>query len=486
MASLITPELQDFDSAADGRSAALKPQPQVQPIERPDDSAVTNNTVLDSKGNPSTELPDFLEAAEKMEGQRERGEEPEKPKKVDRRQREPKVEQKPEEKKEEVKPEEQTEIKQEQKPEPLPDDMLKVTPNDKPLTARRISQLLEKVEFRDKTLAEKEAIIKELQTKAATTQGSEELTKMKEELENTRKDLLRYRRRYDLDTDPEVKTKFEVPVVQAESTIKEVLNKYQLGEPTLKEIEKAGGFAEFSRSNKVYKIKESDANGDIVTVEKTAADLVKTWLNAMPVGDAEEIRSAMAQQSMTRAEKKRFFEKETAEAEKYFKSQEEQRTKFQQEQEANLEKTRKEYSDWAESQIKSKDWLKDKDLPAGATAEQKKQIEEHNEFAKQLRSMIKNPPTNSADKVKEILLGGVEAHHLRKENGAQAAKIKALEAELSKLKNGTRTTPKEGSILSGSRKSEEPRKTGKIDLDFGEAFEKAVTARERGEDSDSL
>ena len=484
MASLITPELQDFDSAADGRSAALKPQPQVQPIERPDDSAVTNNTVLDSKGNPSTELPDFLEAAEKMEGQRERGEEPEKPKKVDRRQREPKVEQKPEEKKEEAKVE--PESKQEQKPEPLPDDMLKVTPNDKPLTARRISQLLEKVEFRDKTLAEKEAIIKELQTKAATTQGSEELTKMKEELENTRKDLLRYRRRYDLDTDPEVKTKFEVPVVQAESTIKEVLNKYQLGEPTLKEIEKTGGFAEFSRSNKVYTIKEADANGDVVSVQKTAADLVKAWLNAMPVGDAEEIRSAMAQQSMTRAEKKRFFEKETAEAEKYFKSQEEQRTKFQQEQEANLEKTRKEYSDWAESQIKSKDWLKDKDLPAGATAEQKKQIEEHNEFAKQLRSMIKNPPTNSADKVKEILLGGVEAHHLRKENGAQAAKIKALEAELSKLKNGTRTTPKEGSILSGSRKSEEPRKTGKIDLDFGEAFEKAVTARERGEDSDSL
>lgn len=486
MASLVTPELQDFDDSVDGRGAVIQPKPQVQTIEPATEQNVTNHTVLDSKGKPSTELPDFLAEAEKMEEVRNRGEEPEKPKKVDRRQREPKVEQKTEEQKEETKPEVKPEGKTEQKEPPLSDDLLKPMPLDKPLTARRISQLLEKVEFRDKTLAEKEAIIKELQTKTATSQGSEELTKMKEELEKTRSDLLRYRRRYDLDTDPEVKTKFEEPVVQAEGTIKEVLNKYQLGEPTLKEIEKAGGFSEFSRSNKVYTIKEVDANGDVVSVQKTASDLVKTWLNAMPVGDAEEIRSAMARQSMTKAEKKRFFEKETAEAEKYFKSQDEQRTKSQQEAAANNEKLMKEYAEWADNQIKSKDWMKDKDIPPGASPEQKKQIEEHNEFTKQLRTMLKNPPTNSADKVKEILLGGVEAHHLRKENGAQAAKIKALEAELSKLKNGTRTTPKEGSLLSSSRKTEEPKKNGRINLDFGDAFDKAVTAREQGEDSDSL
>jgi len=484
MASLVTPELEDFD-ASDGRGSVVQPKPQVQPIERESEpDAITNHTVLDSKGKPSNELPDFLAEAEKMEDQRKRGEEPEKPKRVDRRQREQKIEAKPDG--ETAKEEPKTEAKTEQKPEPLPDDMLKVTPNDKPLTARRISQLLEKVEFRDKTLAEKEAIIKELQTKTATSQGSEELTKMKDELENTRKDLLRYRRRYDLDSDPEVKSKFEEPVIQAEGTIKEVLNKYQLGEPTLNEIEKAGGFSEFSKSGKIYTIKEADANGDIVSVQKTASDLVKAWLNAMPVGDAEEIRSAMTRQSMTRAEKKRFFEKETAEADKYFKGQEEQRTKFQQEQESNLEKTRKEYGDWAENQIKSKDWLKDKEIPSGATQDQKKQIDEQNEFTKQLRTMIKNPPTNSADKVKEILLGGVEAHHLRKENGAQAAKIKALEAELSKFKNGTRTTPKEGSLLSSSRKNEEPKKNGRINMDFGDAFDKAVTAREQGDDSDSL
>jgi len=174
MASLVTPELEDFD-ASDGRGSVVQPKPQVQPIERePEQNVVTNHTVLDSKGKPSNELPDFLAEAEKMEGQRERGEEPEKPKKVDRRQREQKIEAKPDG--EASKEEPKSEAKTEQKPDPLPDDMLKVTPNDKPLTARRISQLLEKVEFRDKTLAEKEAIIKELQTKTATSQGSAALS----------------------------------------------------------------------------------------------------------------------------------------------------------------------------------------------------------------------------------------------------------------------------------------------------------------------
>lgn len=483
MPSLVQPDLEDFNDKSDSRGAVVQPKPVVQTEERAEE--VTNHTVLDSKGHPSTELPDFLEEARKMEEVRERGEEPEKTKKVDRRQR---VESKPAEepnKEADVspKPKENEELKE----TPLADEDLKVRPNDRPLTARRINQLIQKVSYAEKTVGEKEAIIKELQAKASTAGGNEELAKMKEALDKTNADLLRYRRRYDLDSDPEIKTKFDEPVIQAENSIKDTLNKYSLGEATLKEIERHGGFAEFSRAGKLFTVNEPDPNDPQATVrvQKTAGELVKSWLNAMNPADSEYVRAQMARQFQAKDEKKRFFDQETAQSDKYFKAQEEQRSKQTAEQTASMEKLRKDYGDWADGQIKERDWLKDKEIPTGASAEQKKQIEEHNKFKDQLRTMVRNPPTSSPEKVKEILLGGVEAHHLRRENGSLMAQVKELKAELDKVKNGSRTTPKAGSILSSTRKSDDSKKSIR-GADIGEIFEQAISARERGEDDDSL
>ncbi len=487
MASLITPELEPYDP----QGSSNTPPPAVIQPERKEPLTVTSDA--DGRKTDGEDLGSFLDEAGKMEEARARGEEPEKPKKPDRRQREPKIQPKGEEELSvDPKPEKEPETKPEpeQKPEAktdeeVPSEMMKVLPNDKPMTARRIQQFLKTIEFKDKTVAEKDAIIKQLQEKTSTAGGDEELAKIKADLDAKSSELLKYRRRYELDTDPEIKSKFDEPVTQAEGSIKETLAKHGLGDSTWKEIEKHGGFAAFSRSSVTYPVKEYNADGQEVIVHKTAAQLAKSWLEAMPVGDTEEVRAALGRQSMTKAEKKRFVEKETAEADKYFKSQEEQRSRSQQEQAASHEKLMKEFGEWTDNEIKTKDWLKNKDIPPGATSDQKKQVEEENAFRAQLRTMLKNPPTNSPEKVREVLLGGVEAHYLRKENGNLASRVKALEAELSKIKGGTRTTPKEGSLLSSARKPDANPKN-KYNVDIGDAFESAVNARIGGDDSESL
>jgi hypothetical protein len=473
MPSLVNPQLEDYKDEP-VTPPAIPPRESVatesEPL-RSSEGAGDKATILDSKGKVSSELDGFLEQAEAMEKEKNKTIQEDKEGKKDE-------EKETEKKSEPVKPETEKPHKEEKKEEEVPAEYMKVLPNDKPMTARRIQQFLKQIDFKDKTLAERDQIIKDLQAKTSTSGGTEELTKLNDELGKTRDELTKYRRRYQLDADPEIKAKYDEPIVEAEKSIRTVLSsdKYQLGEPTLKAIDAAGGLAEFSKSGKLFVVTEDDPNnpGQKVRVQRTAGELVRSWLNVMDIADGEYVKAQMARQFNSRDDKKRFIESEAAKANDYFKTQEAANAKYYADQNALVEKNRKDYGDWTDTQIKEKTWLQDKPVPSGATAEVKKQTEEYNQFTAQLRTMLKNPPTDSKEKIMERLLEGVEAHHLRRENGSLAAELKAAKAELGKLKGGMRTTPKGGSLLPPARKPEGSKQSSRLPANFEDAFDAAV------------
>ncbi len=87
-------------------------------------------------------------------------------------------------------------------------------------------------------------------------------------------------------------------------------------------------------------------------------------------------------------------------------------------------------------------------MPANASEAQKKEITEYNEFSKQLRGNLAKHPTSTKE-YSAIMLDAAHAHYLRRENGSLADQLKAAQAELARVKAGSRTTPKAGSLLKG-------------------------------------
>ncbi len=94
--------------------------------------------------------------------------------------------------------------------EPVADDQLQVLQTDKPKTAKRISALLKKVtevtEREANTVKEKLAKDEEIKTLKDQLANVKTVDpKTEEEIVNARKELAMFRRRYDLDRDPEIK-----------------------------------------------------------------------------------------------------------------------------------------------------------------------------------------------------------------------------------------------------------------------------------------
>lgn len=360
-------------------------------------------------------------------------------------------EKKVEEKKVEAKPAEVA-------PEPVvakdevPEDQRKVLPHDKPDTAKRIKAILAE---REAARQEAAAAKAELEAaKKAPSTPPEELAKLKAEYEATQGEVLRYRRLHEIEKDPEFAAKYREPVKQIEQTIEATFKKYNLGEETLKSIRDAGGFAAWSESGKVYAVAEPDPEnpGQTKQVHRSAAQLLHGWLNGgvlNPV-DAEGIKASLGRQQLLKSEEKAAIVKAQEDAKGYFENQ----TKAQREAAEKAQQTNatmaKEYEEFSKKVETETDWLKDREIPADATAEQRKEMEEYNTFNKQLRDGLKKHPTNALE-YGQLKLEAAEAHHLRREKGKLEARLAELEADLKKTRASTRTTSKAGSLMTGTK-----------------------------------
>ena len=351
--------------------------------------------------------------------------------------------------------------------EEVPEDQRQVLPHDKPETARRMKAILAD---KAKAVAEKAELAKELEVarKAVTnnpTQANlDEFTKLKEEHAKASDELLKFRRRYEVDNDETFKKQYDEPVAHAENAIETTLKKYQLGEGTLKAIKDEGGFAAFSRSTKTFPVQQN-VDGEMRTVNITAGELARNWLNSIPVADAEFIKQSVGKQQMLTEEKKTAVTRAVDESKQFFEQRQAETKKQQDAAKASEVELSKKYQDWYKTTTESTEWLKDKEIPETATEAQKKQIAEGNAFNKQLRDGLNNHPKTS-EEYYALRIEAAESHHLRREMGSKDERIKSLEAELTRVKGGTRTTPKAGSLLTEAHKPE-----AKIEIDMSNPVE---------------
>ena len=229
----------------------------------------------------------------------------------------------------------------------------------KPKAARRFRKILARTKELEAKDTENAAKIKELSEKASAPQGDPKAT---EELNKLREEVTKFRRQYEIDSDPEVRTRFDAPVEQAETDITSVLKNYGFRDETFKAIKDEGGFAAFSRSKN--KLTLGDGR------EVTCAELTREWLQGMTPGDSTYVTAKMAHQFESIDAKKRFVAEEKASAAEHFKKIASDRANQGTQALESAKKAQDQYKAWSDGIKKSKEF-QDHDVPDSATPAEK-------------------------------------------------------------------------------------------------------------------
>jgi hypothetical protein len=366
------------------------------------------------------------------------------------------------------------------------DDELQPLPHDKPKTQARIKTLHGKWRTAEEKATSLEAKVRELEEKTkltpAQTADLDALKKQADEArakaeaaeklaKETEDKYLPYRRQYEVEKSPEVEERFVKPVKAAEETIAATLKNYGLGEATLKEIEKHGGLAAFTKSKKTYTLK--DAEGEPVTV--TASQVVNEWLGKMDFADAEKIRSLVGEQEKLSLQRGLYIDAEKAKAREYFdglsKKQQEEQAAFKAQQETHA----KEVAKWIDTQFANDEQLKDVDGPDKAD-----RAEARSRLLKYLGGADRDTLLNAA---KDAALLPIVRKQLGSKDAEIAAlkeQLKAKEAELDKTKTAGAAVPaRAGRLGSGAAPSQakpEMNLAALLNRDGGAALGQAIDA----------
>lgn len=387
-----------------------------------------------------------------------------------------------EEVKEEVKEEKPAETKaKEEKQEVVEEDVtdadLVVQPHDKPKTAKRIRALLTKIDTANSVQATTAKELKEKADKLAALE--EELKKTKsadpvltDEIKQQLADLKMYRRKYELERDPEVKQKFDIRLQQTEDNIYKMLADRGAGEGLLKIIKDEGGWAKFTRSARQIPM----ADGKLVS----ASDIAENIIDNLPYADRRELDAAVIEQVQTRRDRERFFQEEAAKAEQYFAAKDDEVKRQQEAAKQHQTEAQKLVADWENKLLTENDWMKEKTIPANATPEEKASIEEDNRHTRQIANLPKEyMKAKTVQDALNTITDAIRYHQERRVNAQLLQKVKAMEAKLQdfeKFKAAAQTTAKKGSIAgtgapASERKEEKRPRTLEETLNMMEAGE---------------
>lgn len=377
---------------------------------------------------------------------------------------EKKPETKAEEKKEEVKVEEKKE-------DEVPEDELKPLPHDSQKTTKRIHALLKKateaqevVATTKKELEARDAKLKELESELGKVKSSDPRTNdaVKSQLD----ELAMLKRRYELEKDPEVKTKFDSKIESAETQVTALLKDRGAAEGLLNLIKEEGGWAKFASSNKPVTM----ADGKVST-QSEVAELVS---KSLPYSDRKTLEAAVTEQIQVSRDKQRYVKEQQDTATRYFEEREKAVAKEQEEWRKKSDDVTKLVKDSYDEALSKNDWLKEKEVPASADEDTKKQIQESNKFTKDLQALLqKNLATRDLKEAVQITFDATRFVYERKQNqilqdqlAAKDAVIAAKEAEIAKFKNGGRTVAKGGSISTSAATKVQERKPTSLEDAF--------------------
>lgn len=378
------------------------------------------------------------------------------------------------------------EAKAEDKPEEeVPDSDLQVLPHDKPKTAQRIAALLKKsslaqemAENTKKELADKAKRLAELEEELNKVKSVDPLTdeKVKGHLE----ELSMYRRRYDLENSEEVKQKFDGRVTGAEEAIQSTLSLRGAPESLIAEIKAEGGWLKFIDSSRVIAL----ANGK----EMPAAELADAIKQNLPPSERRKIEALELEQVQAQRDKQTYFQEETKKAKDYFAQKENQTREQALAAKKQFDDAVKVVAEWRTKFREENKWLKEQEVPANATPEQKAALEDHNTHAKQLNSLIeKHLAAKDINQMLEVLVDSIKYHQERRnlaqalaENKKLQDSLKAKQDELDKFKKASSSVRSSGSLFSsGSRPDSATEKKAPPSL------EEAFAALEQGKSLDT-
>ncbi len=355
------------------------------------------------------------------------------------------------------------------------EEELAVLPHDKPKTAKRIQALLAKITKEANVVTEtrreadeKAAKVKELEAKLQEIKPVDPATQeaVKQQLD----ELAQYRRRYALDKDPEVKSRYDSRIQKADEAIYKTLTDRGAGEPLLKLVKDEGGWSKFASSQRIVTMNDGS--------KQTSAELATAIVDNLPYSERRQIDAAVIEQLQAVKDKERFYEEETKKATEYFSKQEQQQAQGQQQQQKFLDDSRKSIADWHKSFEKENTWLNDKEIPTNATAEQKASIQEDNDWAKQIREeKQKYAGSKNLQEILTAVGNAVKYHHERHQNSKLIAENKALKEKIDSFKTAGRSTVRSGSLVGGGATASEAK------ANKPKSLEEFLDRRESGDDA---
>lgn len=331
------------------------------------------------------------------------------------------------------------------------DDELKVLPHDKPKTAKRIDKLLKKIGDAEavvvttrKEAEEKAAKVAQLEADLAKLQNSDPFAD--ERVKRSLDELSMYRRRYDLEKDPDVKSKYDGRIEGAENAIYKTLTDRGLPQDVTKIIKEEGGWLKFIDSSREVPLQ----NGKTMS----AAELAEAIKTQLPVSARREIEALELEQIQTRRDKEVYFQEETKKAREYFDNQENMTKKQKEEAQKRFQDASKVVSEWKSKFVADNAWLKEKTIDAKLSPEQRAELEDHNKHAKQLNQLMdKYLGAKDIDGMLEVLVDSIRYHQERRElafaldkNKKLEDQLKAKQAEIDRFKKSDSSINKGGSL----------------------------------------
>jgi len=335
----------------------------------------------------------------------------------------------------------------------LSDEDLTPSPLDKPKTARRINALLNRVKETANIVATTKAELAEKATKLADLERKlSESGSSSPEVQKQVDELSMFRRRYQLETDPEVKSKFDDVIASREADIVNLLKENSAGEGLINLITSEGGLVKFARLNKSYKL----TDGSSVSA-KALFNRIRDSLTESNPADALALDAAIQEQSRLSADKNRYIESEKARSKEYFSSQE----KAQQERSATI-KTK---IDTFLSKLATEDNdFKELAVPADATPAKIAELKEENVYRKQLRDIAKSSIGITDEEYLNMVRDSTLLYPVKRSLARSEERIKAQDAEIARLKEdldkvrgASSTVPKRGVI--STSKADAPKAT---------------------------
>jgi hypothetical protein len=315
-------------------------------------------------------------------------------------------------------------------PDVLTDDDVKRMPRSQAKKIAKVRERLKELETtldserstrqqKEQALAEYEAKVKQLEEQQRQFDP--------EAFKRTEEELLQYRRLHALESDPRIAQTFDQPLTLAEESITGILKRHGLQDSNLELIKSTGGFRAFAQ-------KYPDIANDIFDKLSQASRV-----------DAAEIQGHIAEQLRLTRDKSRFIEAEKATARTWFEEQQKLAEAQRQQFEGALRQNTEETQRWVQTIQDKVDFLKQDPIPATATPEEKKRLQELNGTRAQLRQVLNEALTVDTPEARRniALLATGATWHKRRADELEA-QLKAAREEVAKIKRAGRTVPQAG------------------------------------------